>query len=47
MMNAAFPEIEKKVKSTDDPWIDDNIRKKIATRKRIYDKEDRSKNGRK
>ena len=42
MMNEAFPEKQKKIKSTEDPWITDHIRKQITDRKKIYNKQDRS-----
>ena len=37
-----FPEQTRKIRSTDDPWIDDNIRREIRRRKRCYGKRERS-----
>ena len=41
-MNEAYPTKQKKVRNTDDPWIDDAIRKKIRSRKRTFDRQFRS-----
>ena len=41
-MDAFFPQKKIKVKSTDDPWITPEIKKRIKSRKRTYDKEHRS-----
>ena len=42
-MNDCFLVITVKRKSSEHPWINDKIRKKIALRKRIFKKEGRSK----
>ena len=42
IVNYSFPLKTKKIKNTDDPWIDDNIRKEIKLRKRIYARYGRS-----
>ena len=41
-MNSCYPTVWKKIKTTEDPWIDDHIRKKIKNRKRTFKREDRS-----
>ena len=41
-MDRFYPEKTIKVKSTDEPWIDEEIRRCIRGRKRIYEREKRS-----
>ena len=41
-MTACFPVITTKRKSTDDPWINDRIRKRIRQRRSVFRREGRS-----
>ena len=42
LVNDCFPEKTHKIKSSDDPWITEEIRDLITTRRRVYKKEKRS-----
>ena len=42
LIDRCFPEKTHKIRSTDDPWIDDNIRRAIRRRKRCYKNHRRS-----
>ena len=43
-MDNFFPEKTKKIRDTDDPWITDQIWRRIRTRKKKFKKEERSEN---
>ena len=42
IMTKAYPVVTKKIRNTDDPWINDEIRKKIKSRKELFEREHRS-----
>ena len=42
LMLTAYPTKNKKIRNTDDPWIDDHIRSQICTRNKTFKREFRS-----
>ena len=42
IVDECFPEVWTSIKSTDSPWMDRRIKRKIRQRKRVYYKEGRS-----